>query len=103
MTTVRYICASSNRTLRGIVDHHTVWFEFHEVAHLFGTNLEQAAKLLRRVDATGEIDAAIDVRRSDLRRCLLSQRAVVSVGYHMNYGRATAFRRWCASGFANTV
>jgi hypothetical protein len=28
----------------------------------------------------------------------LSHRAVVAVGYQVNYGRATAFRHWCASG-----
>lgn len=101
MTTVRYICASSNRKIYGELDRNTVWFGLHGVAHLFGVNPQQAEKLLWRVDATGEIDAATDVRRSDGSRCLLSHRAVVAVGYYMNYGRATAFRRWWASGLAN--
>jgi hypothetical protein len=47
---------------------------------------------------TGDIEAAKDVRSSGRSNFLLSHRAVVAVGYQVNYGRATAFRHWCASG-----
>ncbi|SEJ37290.1 hypothetical protein [Paraburkholderia diazotrophica] len=96
MTTVEFICTASSRTIRGRLEGNAAWFEFHQVAHLYGVKREQAAKLLRQVGATGEIDLATDVRQADHRGHLLSHRAVVAVGYHMNYGRATAFRRWCA-------
>jgi hypothetical protein len=96
MTTVEYICTSSGRTIRGRVEGNAAWFEFHQVAHLYGVTREQAAKLLRQVGATGEIELATDLRQTGQRGHLLSHRAVVAVGYHMNYGRATAFRRWCA-------
>jgi hypothetical protein len=61
-------------------------------------SLEQATKLLRQAGATGDIESAKDVRLSGHGRRLLSHRAVVAVGYQFNYGRATAFRHWCASG-----
>lgn len=98
MSFVKYVCASSSRKIDGRLDENTVWFEFRQVAYLFGMNLEQAAKVLRRADTTGDIEAEKDVRSSDRDQCLLSHRAVVAVGYQVNYGRATAFRHWCASG-----
>lgn len=98
MRTVQYVCSSSSRKINGSVDENTAWFEFHQVAHLFGMSLEQAAKLLRQAGATGDITPSKDVRSSDRCKCLLSHRAVVAVGYHVNFGRATAFRLWCASG-----
>ncbi|SAL62697.1 hypothetical protein AWB68_03319 [Caballeronia choica] len=97
MRSVKYVCASSSRTIDGRLDENTAWFEFRQVAHLFDMNLEQAAKVLRQAGATGDIEAAEDVRSSDRCKCLLSHRAVVAVGYQVNYGRATAFRHWCAS------
>jgi hypothetical protein len=100
MRSVRYVCASSSRKIDGRLDENTAWFEFHQVAHLFGMSLEQAAKLLRQAGATGDIEPAKDVRSSDRCKCLLSHRAVVAVGYLVNYGRATVFRHWCASGLA---
>jgi hypothetical protein len=98
MRSVKYVCASSCRGINGTLDESTAWFDFHQVAHLFGTSLEQATKLLRHAGATGDIEPAKDVRSSDRCKCLLSHRAVVAVGYQVNYGRATAFRHWCASG-----
>jgi hypothetical protein len=47
MTTVQYVCASSSRTIHGKLDEDTAWFEFHQVAHLFGTRPDKAAKVLR--------------------------------------------------------
>src|SRR6266702_6667212 len=79
-----YICAYSSRTILGRLDENAAWFEFHQVAHLFGMKLERAAKFFRQVVATGEINAERDVRPSDRSGCLLSHRAVVAVGYHMN-------------------
>ena len=98
MRSVQYVCASSSRKIYGRLDENTAWFEFHQVAHLFGMSLEQAAKLLRQAGATRDIEPAKDVRSSGRCKCLLSHRAVVAVGYQVNYGRATAFRHWCASG-----
>jgi hypothetical protein len=98
MRSVKYICASSSRKIDGKLDEDTAWFEFHQVAHLFGMSLEQAAKVLRQAGMTGDIEAAKDVRSSGRSNFLLSHRAVVAVGYQVNYGRATAFRHWCASG-----
>lgn len=100
MKSVTYVCTSSSRKIDGRLDESTAWFEFHQVAHLFDMSLEQAAKLLRQAGVTGDIEAAKDVRASDRCKCLLSHRAVVAVGYQVNYGRATAFRHWCASGLA---
>ena len=97
MNSVKYICASSSRQIDGRLEGNTVWFEFREVAYLFGMNLERANKILRQADATGDIKAANDVRSSDRCKCLLSHRAVVAFGYRVNYGRATAFRHWCAA------
>ena len=97
MRSVHYVCASSSRKIAGTLDQNTAWFEFRQVAYLFGMNLERAAKFLRQADMTGDIEAAKDVRSSDRSMCLLSHRAVVAVGYQVNYGRATAFRHWCAS------
>jgi hypothetical protein len=97
MEFVRYVCASSRKTIEGSLDESAAWFEFHQVAHLFDMSLQQATKLLRQAGATGDIDAARDVRSSGRCTCLLSHRAVVAVGYQANYGRATAFRLWCAS------
>jgi|GEM_PF-3507996 hypothetical protein len=98
MRTIKYVCASSSRKIDGRLDENTAWFEFHQVAHLFGMSLELAAKLLRQASTIGDIEAAKDVRSSARCKCLLSHRAVVAVGYQVNYGRATAFRHWCASG-----
>jgi hypothetical protein len=100
MECVRYVCASSSKKIDGSLDENAAWFEFHQVAHLFDISLQQATKLLRQAGKTGDIDAARDVRSSDCCKCLLSHRAVVAVGYQADYGRATAFRRWCASGLA---
>lgn len=100
MRSVHYVCASSSRKINGTIDENTAWFEFRQVAYLFGMNLEKAAKFLRQADTTGDIEATNDVRSSDGGICLLSHRAVVAVGYQVNYGRATAFRRWCASGLS---
>ena len=97
MRSVQYVCASSSRKIDGRLDGNTAWFEFRQVAQLFSMNLEQTAKLLRQACATGDIEPAKDVRSSDRCKCLLSHRAVVAVGYQVNYGRATAFRHWCAS------
>lgn len=60
----------------------------------------RAAKLLWQVGATGEIDVDKDLKRNDGRGFLLSHRAVVAPGYHMNYGPTTAFQKWCASELA---
>ncbi|MDR5798084.1 hypothetical protein QCE49_32305 [Caballeronia sp. LZ008] len=100
MTTVQYVCASSSRMIKGKLSGHAAWFDFHQVAHLFGIRPEKAAKLLWQVGATGEIDADKDLKRNDGRGYLLSHRAVVALGYHMNYGRTTAFQKWCASELA---
>ena len=100
MRSVKYVCASSCRRINGKLDESTAWFEFHQVAHLFGMSLELATKLLRQAGTTGDIEPAKDVRSSDRCKCLVSHRAVVAVGYQVNYGRATAFRHWCASGLA---
>ncbi|BCQ22373.1 hypothetical protein NK8_04820 [Caballeronia sp. NK8] len=97
MTTVQYVCATTSRTLHGRMDQDAAWFDMKQVAHLFGTRLDKATKLLWQVGATGEIDTERDVRWSDCKQCLLSHRGVLSVGYHVDYGRATAFRKWCAS------
>ena len=98
MRFVQYVCASSSRKIDGKFDDNIAWFEFRQVAHLFGMNLERAAKLLRQACATGDIEPAKDIRPSDRCEFLLSHRAVVAVGYQADYGRATAFRHWCASG-----
>jgi hypothetical protein len=100
MKSVKYVCESSSRSIVGRLDGNTAWFEFRQVAYLFGMNLERAGKVLRQADATNDIEMANDVRPSDHSKCLLSQRAVVAVGYRVNYGRATAFRRWCATGLS---
>ena len=97
MRTVKYVCVSSSRKIDGRHDGSTAWFEFSQVAYLFGMNLERARKILRLADATGDIKAAKDVRSTDRCECLLSHQAVVAVGYRVNYGRATAFRHWCAT------
>jgi hypothetical protein len=94
---VQYVCTSSSRKIDGRLDESTAWFEIHQVAHLFGMSLERAAKLLRQAGTTGDIEPAEDLRWSHRCICLLSHRAVVAVGYQVNYGRATAFRYWCAS------
>jgi len=86
--------------MAGRLDEDIAWFELHQVARLFDLNLEQAAKLLRQAGRTGHIEAAKDVRSSACCKYLLSHRAVVAVGYLVNFGRATAFRHWCASGLA---
>jgi hypothetical protein len=99
MTTVQYVCGSSSRTIHGKLDKNT---EFRQVAHLFGIRLDRAAKLLRQVGATGEIDTERDVSQADQTVCYLSHRSVLAVGYHMNYGRATAFRKWCESAVVPT-
>jgi hypothetical protein len=98
MRSVKYVCTSSSRKLDGTLDESTAWFEFNQVAHLFGISPQQAAKLLQQAGTTGDIEPAKDVSSSDRCKCMLSHRAVVAVGYLINYGRATAFRRWCASG-----
>ncbi len=98
MRSVEYICASSSRKLDGRLEESTAWFDFNQVAHLFGVSSQQAVKLLQQASATGDIEPAKDVRSSDRCKCMLSHRAVVAVGYLINYGRATAFRHWCASG-----
>ena len=97
MKTVEYVCTTTSRTLVGKVDQDAAWFNMTQVAHLFGIRPDRAAKLLWQVGATGDIDAERDVRWPDHEPCLLSHRAVVSVGYHVNFGRTTAFRNWCAS------
>lgn len=71
--------------------------EMDQVTHLFGLKRAQTAKLLRQVRTTGEIDAVSELRGAGGRGLLLSHRAVVALGYHTNYGRATALRAWCAS------
>ncbi|SKC69962.1 hypothetical protein SAMN05446935_3062 [Burkholderia sp. YR290] len=40
MTTIQYVCPSSSRTIHGKLDKNTAWFEFHQVAHLFGIGPE---------------------------------------------------------------
>jgi prophage antirepressor-like protein len=100
MTAVRYVCASSSRSIDGKLNEHAAWFDFHQVAHLFGIRPERAAKVLWQVGASGEINEETDLKRNERRGCLLSHRAVVAVGYHMNYGRANAFQKWCASELA---
>jgi hypothetical protein len=97
MTTVQYVCTTTSRTLLGKLDQDAAWFDMTHVAHLFGIRPDRAAKLLWQVGTTGDIDAEKDIRRSDHEQCLLSHRAVMSVGYHVNFGRTTAFRNWCAS------
>ncbi|MBN3755267.1 virulence RhuM family protein [Paraburkholderia sp. Tr-20389] len=84
--------------MNGRLDESAVWFEFDQVAHLFGMSAQQATKLLQQAGTTGDIEPAKDVRSSALCKCMLSHRAVLAVGYLVNYGRATAFRHWCASG-----
>jgi hypothetical protein len=98
MRSIQYVCASSSRTMNGRLDESTAWFEFDQVAHLFGMSAQQATKLLLQAGTTGDIEPAKDVRSSAICKCMLSHRAVLAVGYLINYGRATAFRQWCASG-----
>jgi hypothetical protein len=98
MKPVDYVCTSSSRRIIGQLDENTAWFDLRQVAYLFGVNLEKATKFLRQADTTGDIAAVIDVRVLNRCNCLLSHRAVLSVGYHLDYGRTTAFRRWCATG-----
>ena len=45
MTTVQYVCASSNRTIHGKLDENTACFAFHQVAHLFGTRPANVRRL----------------------------------------------------------
>ncbi|AQH01411.1 hypothetical protein A9R05_21520 [Burkholderia sp. KK1] len=97
MTTVQYTCARSSNRINGSLEGDAAWFEFHHVAQLFGVRLEQATKVLRIASARGEVAQAIDVRNSGSKDYHLSHRAVIAVGYHLDYGRATAFRYWCAA------
>jgi prophage antirepressor-like protein len=97
MQTVHYKCAWSSRKIEGTIDDRAAWFEFRQVAYLFGMKLERAAKLLRHAGVTGDIEPAEDIRSSDRCTCILSHRAVVAIGYQVNFGRATAFRHWCAA------
>ncbi len=97
MTTVRYVCTTTGRTLVGKLDEDAVWFDVNHVAHLFGIKSERAAKLLWQVGVTRDINADKDLRWSGDDRCLLNHRAVMSLGYHVDFGRTTAFRNWCAS------
>ncbi|WP_180735989.1 hypothetical protein [Paraburkholderia sp. PGU19] len=103
MTTVQYVCASSSRTIHGKLDKNTAWFEFHQIAHLSGIGLDRAAKLLGQVGATGEFDTERDASQADLTVCYLSHRAVLAVGCHQTYGRATAFRKSCESAAVFTL
>lgn len=97
MKTVEYVCTTTSRTLVGKLDQDAAWFDMNHVAHLFGIRPDRAAKLLWQVGVTGEIDVERDVRWRDREQRLLSHRAVMSVGYHVNFGRTTAFRNWCAA------
>jgi hypothetical protein len=97
MRAIRYVCTSSSRTIVARVDSHALWMEIGQAAHLFGIKAEQATKLLRQIRATGEIDEENDLRSLGDSSLLLSHRAVVALGYQRNFGRATAFRNWCAS------
>lgn len=67
MRSVKYVCVSSSRKMHGRLDESTAWFEFDQVAHLFGMSLQQAAKLLQQAGTIGDIEPAKDVRFSD--RC----------------------------------
>jgi hypothetical protein len=97
MTTVQYVCATTSRTLLGRLDQDAAWFGMHHVARLFGIKSERAATLLWQVGVTRDINADQDLRWPGDDRCLLSHRAVMSLGYHVDFGRTTAFRKWCAS------
>ncbi len=97
MKPLRYVCPTSHKLIKASYDDYALWMSVDQAAHLFGIRTEKVAKLLRQLRTTREIDAACDFKAAGNSGLLLSHRAVVSLGYQTNFGRATVFRHWCAS------
>ena len=75
-----------------------------DASRLLGKKRPQVEKTLKYLRLSREIDEAADIikvpsepAKVDL---LLNHRAVISLGYHLNFGRVAPFRNWCSQTLA---
>lgn len=89
----------SGERVRLRFDGSSLWMRADDAARLYGKKQVEIAKAIRHLKRSKEIDQRIDeievVGRLGSIEVMLSHRALFSLGYQLNYGRANAFRDWC--------
>ncbi len=72
-----------------------------DVVRLFGKKRTQFDSALRNLQLRREVDETVDFLRSSGKFAeatfFLSHRAIISLGYSLNFGRVSAFRIWCST------
>lgn len=72
-----------------------------DAARLFGKKRSQFESALRNLQLRREVDEAVDLLRLSDKLAettlYLSHRAIISLGYSLNFGRVSAFRIWCSA------
>jgi hypothetical protein len=98
--TIVYPCQMSSQRLHVRHEDSSLWMQADDAARLFGKRRAQFEKTLKYLQLNREIDEVADVMRvgsdSATIGLWLNHRAVISVGYHLNFGRVPAFRDWCS-------
>jgi hypothetical protein len=95
-----YVCRVSGQRLHVRHDGNALWMPLGDAARLLGKRPAQLAKSLKYLRLNREIDEAADIKETNSEPAtadlLLNHRAVISLGYHLNFGRVAPFRDWCS-------
>lgn len=103
-----YLSKDGSLVLDVQLDKDTVWLTQSQIAKLFGVNSQAITRHLKHIYEDEELDFAStcskmeqvrqEGKRTVKRNVLMySLDAVLSVGYRVNSGQATHFRRWATS------
>ncbi|MFM0074833.1 hypothetical protein PQQ86_27130 [Paraburkholderia sediminicola] len=95
-----YVCRVSGQRLHVRHEGNALWMRLGDAARLFGKRPAQLEKSLKYLRLNREIDEATDIKEMNSEPAtadlLLNHRAVISLGYHLNFGRVPPFRDWCS-------
>ncbi|WP_175720147.1 hypothetical protein [Burkholderia anthina] len=99
--TSTYTCPVSGQRIRVRHESGSLWMHADDAARLFGKKRAQFESVLRNLQQRREVDEEVDLLRLSNKRAettlYLSHRAIISLGYSLNFGRVSAFRIWCST------
>lgn len=97
-STFVYVCPVSGQCIRFQHQDGALWTHAHDVVRLFGKKRPQFERALKYLLLTREIDETVDVMEATGRSASvefrLNHRAVISLGYQLNFGRVSPLRDW---------
>lgn len=98
-STFVYVCPVSGQCVRFQYEDGALWTHANDTIRLFGKKHTQFMRTLKYLLLSREINETADVvettGKSVSDEIRLNHRAVISLGYHLNFGRVSPLRDWC--------